>query len=132
MKEYDYVEVIVEKEKYAKQGVHKGMRGTILDPRKIDGQWLVFFYNPETEEQEGTAIKEEDLKLIYDSPTEYIIEVKLLNDDHVSQGVRMGEVGRVLDVMKVFDNKWEVDFSGKILLLRRDEMELVGDYAVKK
>ena len=27
MKEYDYVEVIVEKEKYAKQGVHKGMKG---------------------------------------------------------------------------------------------------------
>ncbi len=76
----------------------------------------------------GTAIKEEDLKLIYDSPTEYIVEVKLLNEDHESQGVRMGEVGRVLDVMNVVDNKWEVDFSGKTLLLRRDEMELVGDF----
>ena len=40
----------------------------------------------------------------------------------------MGEVGRVLDVMNVVDNKWEVDFSGKTLLLRRDEMELVGDF----
>ncbi len=124
MKEYDYVEVTVEKEKYAKQGVHKGMRGTILDPRNIDGQWLVFF----EDDPYGTAIKEEDLKLIYDSPTEYIVEVKLLNEDHESQGVRMGEVGRVLDVMNVVDNKWEVDFSGKTLLLRRDEMELVGDF----
>ncbi|MDE6758137.1 MAG: hypothetical protein K2J89_02520 [Clostridia bacterium] len=43
MKEYDYVEVIVEKEKYAKQGAHKGMRGIILDPRNNDGCWLVFF-----------------------------------------------------------------------------------------
>ena len=30
--------------------------------------------------------------------------------------------------MNVVDNKWEVDFSGKTLLLRRDEMELVGDF----
>ena len=29
MKELNYVEVIVEKEKYAREGVHKGMRGTI-------------------------------------------------------------------------------------------------------
>ena len=132
MKEYDIVEVTVEKEKYAKQGVHKGMQGTILDPRNIDGQWLVVFENPITFADElFVPIKEEDLKLIYDSPPEYIVEVKLLNDDHVSQGVRMGEVGRVLDVMKVIDNKWEVEFSDKILLLKRDEMELVGDYAIK-
>ena len=48
MKEMDYVEVVVEKEKYAKQGVHKGMQGTILDPRNIDGCWLVVFENPIT------------------------------------------------------------------------------------
>ena len=36
MKELNYVEVIVEKEKYAREGVHKGMRGTILDPRNIN------------------------------------------------------------------------------------------------
>ncbi|MDE6472588.1 MAG: hypothetical protein K2L52_06130 [Clostridia bacterium] len=53
----------------------------------------------------GTAIEEEDLKLIYDSPT---------------------------NIVKIIDGKWEVDFSGKIILLRRDEIELVGDYAVKK
>lgn len=29
MKEMDYVEVVVEKEKYAKQGVHKGMQGPL-------------------------------------------------------------------------------------------------------
>ena len=41
MKEMDTVEVIVEKEKYAKEGVHKGMQGWICDPRCIQGHWLV-------------------------------------------------------------------------------------------
>ena len=43
MKELNYVEVIVEKEKYAREGVHKSYDGIILDPRNIDGQWLVSF-----------------------------------------------------------------------------------------
>lgn len=43
MKEYSRVRLIVEKEKYAKGGVHKGMDGIILDSRNIDGQWLVSF-----------------------------------------------------------------------------------------
>lgn len=127
MKEYDYVEVIVEKEKYSKQGVHKGMRGTILDPRNIDGQWLVFFEN----DPYGTAIKEDDLKLIYEAPTEIIIEVKLLNDNHASQGVRIGTEGKIYYLTKI-DGKFEVDFSGIKILLKREEFELIGDYAVKK
>lgn len=65
MKEYDFVEVIVEKEKYAREGVHKGMQGTILDPRNINGQWLVYFADPVTAADTiGIPIKEEDLKLI--------------------------------------------------------------------
>jgi len=65
MKEYDFVEVIVEKEKYAKEGVHKGMRGTILDPRCINGQWLVYFADPITHADTiGIPVKEEDLKII--------------------------------------------------------------------
>ncbi|MBO4572617.1 MAG: hypothetical protein J5762_02475 [Clostridia bacterium] len=43
MKEYDRVMLVVEKEKYLKEGVHKGMDGWICDPRNIDGQWLVCF-----------------------------------------------------------------------------------------
>lgn len=65
MKELDFVEVIVEKEKYAREGVHKGMQGTILDPRNIDGQWLVFFADPVTgADTIGIPIKEVDLRLI--------------------------------------------------------------------
>lgn len=68
MKEYDRVELIVEKEKYAKEGVHKGMNGWICDPRKIDGLWLVCFdqkydYNIATIE-----IEENDLVVIEESP----------------------------------------------------------------
>ena len=35
MKEYDRVVLTVEKEKYAKEGVHRGMSGIICDPRQI-------------------------------------------------------------------------------------------------
>lgn len=65
MKELDCVEVIVEKEKYVRDGVHKGMNGWICDPRCIDGYWLVNF--PQYGEKENIAtleIKEDDLKLI--------------------------------------------------------------------
>ncbi len=62
--------------------------------------------------------------------TEYLVEelTRQAKEKYAMKGVRMGEVGRVLDVMNDVDNKWEVDFSGKTLLLRRDEMELVGDF----
>lgn len=67
MKEYSVVEVIVEKENYAKQGVHKGMKGIIHDPRNIDGCWLVVFPDPIILADEIWApIREEDLKLIND------------------------------------------------------------------
>mgnify|MGYP005859068929 CR=1 FL=1 len=37
MKEMDCVEVIVEKEKYAKEGVYKGMQGWICYDKKVRG-----------------------------------------------------------------------------------------------
>ena len=65
MKELDCVEVLVEKEKYAKYGVHKGMQGWICDDRCVDGHWLVNF--PRYGEQDDIAeidIKEDDLRLL--------------------------------------------------------------------
>lgn len=65
MKEINNVEVIAEKEKYAKYGVHKGMQGWICDGRNINGCWLVNF--PQCGEKADIAeipVKEEDLKLI--------------------------------------------------------------------
>ena len=65
MKYLDCVEVIVEKEKYAKYGVHKGMHGVILLEESIDGTWDVFFDLLGEHAPIGDiAIKEEDLKPI--------------------------------------------------------------------
>ena len=65
MKELDCVELIIEKEQYAKDGVHKGMQGWICDPRCIQGHWLVNF--PQCDDKRNIAeipVKEEDLRLI--------------------------------------------------------------------
>ena len=59
------LEVIIEKEKYAKEGVHKGMQGWICYDKKVNGYWLVNF--PQYGEKNDIAeisVKEEDLKLI--------------------------------------------------------------------
>ena len=65
MKEMDCVEVIVERERYIKDGVHQGMQGWICDSRNIDDSWLVNF--PQCGEKRDIAtiaVKEKDLKLI--------------------------------------------------------------------
>ena len=65
MKMMDCVEVIVEKEKYAKDGVHKGMQGWICLEDNSNGTWLVNF--PQCGEKEDIAeicVREEDLKTI--------------------------------------------------------------------
>ncbi len=65
MKMMDCVEVITENNKYAKEGVHKGMQGWICLNDHASGTWLVNF--PQCGEKEDIAeisIKEEDLKII--------------------------------------------------------------------
>lgn len=123
MKEYDIVEVIVEKEKYAKEGVHKGMQGVILDPRNIDGQWLVFF----EDDPYGTAIKEEDLKLIYDSqPVEIKIVVEIKNENYAKEGIHKGMQGIIRDVSTI-DKKFTVHFDGgKTALIPRDDFDVIS------
>ena len=59
----DHVEVIVEKEMYARDGVHKGMQGWITEPENINGYWLVNF--PQCGEKNDIAtipVREEDVK----------------------------------------------------------------------
>ena len=65
MKEMDCIEVIVEKEKYAKDGVHKGMQGWICYPECVNSTWLVNFpqYGAKDDIAE-ISIKEEDLVLL--------------------------------------------------------------------
>ena len=65
MKYLDCVEVIVEKEKYTKHGVHKGMQGVIWIEESINGTWDVYFpqYGEKAEIAE-IPIKEDDLILL--------------------------------------------------------------------
>ena len=65
MKEMDCVEIIVEKEKYAEDGVHKGMHGWICLDDCSNGYWLVNFPQyGENEDIATTSILEEDMKVI--------------------------------------------------------------------
>ena len=43
VKEYDAVELIVEKPKYAIAGVHKGDRGCVISTYAIDNHWEIIF-----------------------------------------------------------------------------------------
>ena len=65
VKEYDKVELIVEKPKYAIEGVHKGMAGCVMSSYAINNQWLVVF----SEDGAGKDIAEicidrEDFKVV--------------------------------------------------------------------
>lgn len=65
MKMLDCVEVVVEKDKYVKEGVHKGMQGVIWEANCKNGAWVVLI--PQCGEKEDIAdlyIEEKDLKLI--------------------------------------------------------------------
>ena len=65
MKLLDCVEVLVEKEKYTRHGVHQGMHGWICDERNVDGCWLVNF--PRYGEKDDIAeidIEQKDLRLL--------------------------------------------------------------------
>ncbi len=67
MKMMDRVVVISEKERYAKNGVHKGMQGIVWYEEKVNGDWLVLI--PQYGEKEDIAeigIAEEDLMLLTD------------------------------------------------------------------
>lgn len=74
MKEYDRVELTTEKEKYSKQGLKKGAKGTILGPKR-NGYWLVYFDGECFQDNDGvwktteidSAVLEEDLKVIFES-----------------------------------------------------------------
>ena len=83
MKELDCVELIAEKNKYAKEGVHQGMQGWICDPRSIDGTWLVNFpQQGEKDDIATVAIQEEDLRLLPDGMNPRINEQRKAQFDH--------------------------------------------------
>lgn len=65
MKEFDCVEVIIEKGRYVREGVHKGMQGWICFDERSDGYWLVNFPQYGAKKDIATiSVKEDDLKVI--------------------------------------------------------------------
>ena len=64
MKEFDRVRVIRDTERYKKAGIVKGMIGTILDPRKIDGRWLVIFSDEKGNDIAEDSMLESDLEIV--------------------------------------------------------------------
>ncbi len=72
MKEMDPVRITVEKERYAEEGVHKGMYGWICYDVCVDGYWLVNL--PQCGEKEDIAtlsVHEDDMEVV---PVMYAIE----------------------------------------------------------
>lgn len=65
MKEFDCVEVIIEKDRYVDEGVHIGMQGWICFDECSDGYWLVNFPQYGAKKDIATiSVKEDDLKII--------------------------------------------------------------------
>lgn len=65
VKEYDAVELLVEKPKYAKEGVHKGDRGCVISTYAIEGHWKIIFSERETgKDIAQIGVTREDFKII--------------------------------------------------------------------
>ena len=95
MKEMDCVEVIVEKEEYAEEGVHKGMQGWICYDVFCDGTWLVNF--PQCGEKDDIAtlsVREEDMKNVP-------VMNAILNEQIKAQFDAAGEMEEDLDEYKL-------------------------------
>lgn len=81
MKELDCVEIIVEKEIYAQEGVHRGMQGWICFDECSDGYWLVNFPQYGAKNDIATlSIKEDDMKIIYKMDARVNEKIKAQND----------------------------------------------------
>lgn len=66
VKEYDVVQLIVEKPQYAIEGVHKGAYGCVQFPYAIDGRWCILFSNvgENNNEEVELNVNREDFKII--------------------------------------------------------------------
>lgn len=65
VKEYDQVELIVEKSRYAKDGVHKGARGSVISSYAISDEWLILFFEQGTgKDIADITVNRKDFKII--------------------------------------------------------------------
>ncbi len=112
MKEYDYVKVTVEKEKYARDGVHKGRIGWICDPRIIYNQRLVCFdYEVDDDDVICTSINESDLEVFWEAPVRQVgTRVLLYTDKYEEYGIKKGWHGVICEKGEQ-ENYWRVRFD---------------------
>ena len=66
MKYLDLVELIAEKEEYARSGVHKGMFGAIMSEEKIGDNWQVVFSEFYTGKDIADILVRENDLLVHD------------------------------------------------------------------
>ena len=93
MRYMDCVEVIVEKNRYASKGVHKGMQGWICVERNIENCWLVNF--PQYGEKDDIAtiaVQEEDLHLLQDGMKAAVNEEIKTQFDALEKGQKAEDV----------------------------------------
>ena len=93
MRYMDCVEVIVEKNRYASKGVHKGMQGWICDERNIENCWLVNF--PQYGEKDDIAtiaVQEEDLHLLQDGMNAAVNEEIKTQFDALEKGKKAEDI----------------------------------------
>lgn len=126
MKEYDRVKLTVEKEKYAKDGAHKGMVGWICDPRNINGQWLVCFDECDLETFPLLEIKENDLEVVWESHERQVGDkVLFLSEQYKSAGVTKGLKGIL--IAKSENNKWTIHFHKQDGLQQECDLTVDGN-----
>lgn len=100
MKMLDCVEIIVEKDKYVKRGVHRGMQGVIWEPECNNGEWVVLI--PRYGEKADIAdlyIKEEDLRLLPDGMDARINEEIEARFEHSGENAKAFADGDLSDYM---------------------------------
>lgn len=88
MREFDCVEVITERDRYVREGVHIGMQGWICFDECSAGYWLVNFPQYGAKKDIATiSIKEDDLKIIpkMDARMNELIKVQFDNSEKAVQ-----------------------------------------------
>ena len=133
MKEYDRVKVIVEKEAYAKDGVHKDMVGWICDERIISNQRLVCFDECNLPIFPIVPIKIDDLEVVWESPRRQVGDkVTLIFDKYKHLGINKGLKGTIC-AKGSNDGQWVVHFDSQAGLriattLTVDDNDIIADY----
>ncbi len=126
MKEYDRVKLLVENEKYAKDGAHKDMVGWICDPRKVNCRWLVCFDECKLETFPLSEIKEEDLEIVWESHERQVGDkILFLSEQYKSVGVTKGMRGIL--IAKLENNKWTIRFHKQDGLQQECDLTVDGN-----